>query len=104
MATLDEQAVLARWSSWGAVPSIFDESRDDHAAERAELRSLLTDQEYSAARRSTVNAHYTDPAYVAAMWKALADLGFDGGRVLEPGVRFRDIHRPGPGRGATYRG
>ena len=46
---------------------------------------MLTDAELSAARRTTINAHYTDPAYVAAMWAAMQRLGFEGGRVLEPG-------------------
>ena len=84
-ATPEEQRVLSRWSSWGAVPAIFDETRDEYASERTELRALLTEQEYTAARRTTVNAHYTDPTYVAAMWNALQALGFAGGRVLEPG-------------------
>lgn len=81
-----EQQVLARWSSWGAVPQIFDESRPEWQAEREQLRGLLDDDAYAAARRTTINAHYTDPAYVREVWDALDRLGFDGGRVLEPGV------------------
>ncbi|RIJ78008.1 helicase [Nakamurella silvestris] len=77
--------MLAGWSSWGAVPLVFDETRDEYQAERAQLREVLTPQEYTASRRTTINAHYTDPAYVAAMWESLADLGFAGGNVLEPG-------------------
>lgn len=89
-ATADEQAVMARWTSWGALPGIF-ESRSNHpnyakyAVERAELHGLLTDAEYAAAERTTINAHYTDLTYVTAIWEAAAGLGFDGGTVLEPG-------------------
>tara|TARA_R110002124_G_scaffold126756_3_gene286454 strand:- start:37890 stop:42764 length:4875 start_codon:yes stop_codon:yes gene_type:complete len=85
-ATTDEQAVLARWSSWGALPEIFDEDKLNWSAERAELRELLTESQYAEARRTTINAHYTDPAYAREIWGALRDLGFDGGSVLEPGA------------------
>ena len=84
-ATAEEQVVLARWSGWGAVPQIFDESDDRSSSLRAELRGLVDDEAWDAARRTVLNAHYTDPAAVAAMWEAVARLGFDGGRVLEPG-------------------
>ena len=86
-ATVDEQKILAAWSSWGAqgLSQMFDEARPEYAARRDELHELLTPAEYDAARRTTVNAHYTDPAYVAAMWAAVERLGFAGGRVLEPG-------------------
>ena len=77
--------MLAGWSSWGAVPQIFDEERDDFATERARLQELISPAEYRAARLTTINAHYTDPTYVGAMWEAVQRLGFDGGRVLEPG-------------------
>lgn len=87
-ATPDEQRLLARWSGFGAVPALFDE-RSKQAAqfaeERAELRSLLGEDGYRAARRSTINAHYTDVALVQAIWDAVAALGFDAGTVLEPG-------------------
>ncbi len=84
-ATPEEQWILARWSGWGAVPMLFDEARSAWAVAREELRALLDETEYAAARRSTLNAHYTDPAYVREMWAALARLGFENGRVLEPG-------------------
>lgn len=74
--------MLAGWRSWGAVPQIFDE--DTARAHR--LRGLLTDAQWQAARRTTINAHYTDPAIAAAIWQVALDLGFEaGGRVLEPG-------------------
>ncbi|WP_270451710.1 helicase-related protein [Kocuria marina] len=86
-ATEAERVTLARWGSWGAsgVAEIFDESRTEYEAERAELRDLLDEAEYVAARRTVINAHYTDPAIAAEVWGALTGLGFQGGRVLEPG-------------------
>ena len=84
-ATVEEQQVLARWSGWGAVPELFDPNKPEWAGEREQFRELLTAGEYDSARRSTLNAHYTDPRLVSAMWEALQDAGFDGGRVLEPG-------------------
>lgn len=80
-----EQDVLARWSSWGAVPQIFEEHRDEWAIERAKLKSLLSSEEYAQASATTINAHYTDPAVVKALWDCLHGAGFDGGVVLEPG-------------------
>ena len=85
-ATPQEQTVLARWSGWGAIPQVFDADKPDWASEHRELRELLNDDEYAQARRTVLNAHYTDPAYVAATWDALGRLGFEGGRVLEPGA------------------
>jgi SAM-dependent methyltransferase len=83
-ATLDEQQVLAAWSSWGALPQVFE---DDPAWDgvRTRLRDLLTDDELAAARTTVLNAHYTDPAVVRQTWRAVTELGFTGGRVLEPG-------------------
>ncbi|MCL2586556.1 MAG: hypothetical protein FWE35_29360, partial [Streptosporangiales bacterium] len=80
-----EQSILARWSGWGAVPQIFDERRDEFADYRGQLRALLTEDEYTAARRTTLNAHYTDAAIARTVWDAVSDLGFSGGTVLEPG-------------------
>lgn len=84
-ATAGEQHTLAQWSGWGAVPDIFDPRRDTMGDERTRLRELLTDSEWAQARRNTLNAHYTDPLVVQAMWGALESAGFEGGRVLEPG-------------------
>jgi SAM-dependent methyltransferase len=67
------------------VPEVFDNDRGEFAWAREQLAGLLTPQELAAAARSTINAHYTDAALVQAMWAAAADLGFGGGRVLEPG-------------------
>jgi N12 class adenine-specific DNA methylase len=84
-ATPEEQATLARWAGWGGLPEVFDDHKPEYAAQREQLRGLLDDKEWAEARRNTLNAHYTDATAVAAIWKAVQDLGFDGGRVLEPG-------------------
>lgn len=84
-ATADEQQTLARWAGWGGLPKVFDDSFPDYAAERDELRALLSPEEWNAARRNTLNAHYTDPRAVSAIWQAVQDLGVTRGRVLEPG-------------------
>lgn len=76
--------MLARWGSWGAVPQVFDDTNDQWAEEREHLRTLLDADAYAAARRTIINAHYTDAGYVSAMWDTLSDLGFEGGNVLEP--------------------
>ena len=81
----EEQRLLAAWSGWGAVPQLFDEDRPEWAAVRAQLRELAGEGGYEAARRTTINAHYTDPRIAAAIWHAVQQLGFDRGRVLEPG-------------------
>lgn len=85
-ATAGEQHAMARWSSWGAIPQVFDESNSEWQAEREQLRGLLTADEWAAARRTTINAHYTDPAYVREIWTAVCDLGLTEGEVLEPGA------------------
>lgn len=84
-ATGAEQRTLARWSGWGAVPHLFDAARPEWAELREQLKARLGEQAFAAARRTTINAHYTDPAYARRMWAALEQLGFQGGRVLEPG-------------------
>uniref|UniRef100_UPI002F91A5CA helicase-related protein n=1 Tax=Kitasatospora sp. NBC_01519 TaxID=2903576 RepID=UPI002F91A5CA len=90
-ATEAEQAVLARWSSWGAVPAVFDPRQKDFAGLRAELRSLLTEEEWNAAEATTRNAHFTDAALVQPIWNALKALGVPAApngkklRFAEPG-------------------
>jgi len=83
-ATPDEQAVLARWSGWGAVSGVFEpgvEWEHEHAA----LSELLDPGQWALARESMLSAHYTDPRIAAVMWRAVQRAGFTGGRVLEPG-------------------
>lgn len=83
-----ERVPLAGWTGWGALPQVFDTQAARHrefAAGYEDLKRLLEPAEIDAARRSTVNAHYTDPRYAAAIWGALGALGIEGGVVLEPG-------------------
>ena len=77
--------MLARWSGWGAVPEVFDDRRAEFAWAREQLPVLLSPAEPAAARRNTLNAHYTDAALARQMWRAVRALGFARGRVLEPG-------------------
>lgn len=90
-ATPTEQAILVKYVGWGGLAKAFDpieaaswNSRAQWRAEYTELRELLTEDEYRAARGSTANAHYTSPQVITAMWDALERMGFKGGRVLEP--------------------
>lgn len=85
-ATAAEQETLARWSGWGATPQVFvDTPKPEFEPLQRRLRELLSDSEYEAAKDNTLNAHYTDPAIAQQVWKAVRELGFDGGNVLEPG-------------------
>ncbi|BDB63460.1 hypothetical protein RDE2_52540 (plasmid) [Rhodococcus sp. RDE2] len=88
-ATADEQAVLAQWSGWGAIPEVFDNRTkilEQWGTEHAELLDLLGDKGFAQARQTTLNAHYTDPAVVAEVWRAVQRAGLpDGAVVLEPG-------------------
>jgi N12 class adenine-specific DNA methylase len=81
----ERDGVLARWSGWGACPELFDEQRAEWAEERAELASLVGEDGYAEARRTTLNAHYTHPEIAAAMWDLARGLGVARGRALEPG-------------------
>ncbi|RUQ19842.1 hypothetical protein [Kocuria sp. HSID16901] len=86
-ATTEERQELARWGSWGAtgLSEVFNPARSEFEAEREELRQELSEDEYRAAERTVLNAHYTDPRVAQAMWQAVQHLGFESGRVLEPG-------------------
>ena len=83
-ATAEEQEVLSRYVGWGGIPQAFDEKNADWAKEYAELKSLLPADEYSEARASTLNAFYTSPTVIKAMYKALSNMGLSKGNVLEP--------------------
>lgn len=84
VATSEEQAVLAKYVGWGGMPQAFDERNKQWSKEYAELKDLLTDEEYAAALASTPNAHYTSPTIIRGIYSALERFGFTGGRVLEP--------------------
>lgn len=101
-ATPEEQEVLSLYSGWGQFPGVFntyldpnaypeltgreDVAPDKWAKEREEVQSLLTPEEFEAARRSTLNAHYTSPELIGEMWQMMRRIGFTGGRVLEPSM------------------
>lgn len=86
MATPEEQAVLARYVGWGGLSDAFDPNKPAWSAEYAELIDLLNESEYLAARESTLTSFYTPNEVVDAMYTALANMGFAGGRILEPSV------------------
>lgn len=83
-ATAEEQTVLSRYVGWGGISEAFDERKGEWSKEYAELKELLTDEEYKAAKGSTLNAHYTSIPVIRAMYRGLERLGFKGGRMLEP--------------------
>ncbi len=80
LATPEEQEILSNYVGWGGLPDVFEEKHSKYQ----ELRSLLTDEEYEQARASTLNAHYTSPTVIKAMYKALENMGFKQGNILEP--------------------
>ena len=85
-ATPDERRVIARYVGWGALKGVFDPENRQWAQEHEELKGLLTEDEWVAARRSMLNAHYTSPTVVTAIHDVLGQAGFRSGRVLEPSV------------------
>ncbi len=86
VATVREQETLSRYTGWGAIPDAFDESKTEWKREFEELKAALTPEEYEAARGSTLNAHYTSPTVIRAIYEALGNMGFEGGRILEPSM------------------
>ncbi len=85
-ATPEEQKILSKYTGWGAIPQAFDVGNDKWRTEYAELRTLLTPDEYAAARKSTMNAHYTSPTVISAIYDGLKNIGFEQGKILEPAV------------------
>ena len=83
-ASPEQQEVLSRYVGWGGVPEAFDPSKTAWAKEYAELKELLTPEEYEAARASTLNAHYTSPMVIRAIYEAVEQMGFRSGNILEP--------------------
>ena len=81
-----EKRVLVRYVGWGGLPQVFDACNDGWAEERERLEQLLTPEELDSARATTLNAHYTAPGVIQAMYAALRRLGFAQGRVLEPAL------------------
>ena len=85
-ASAEQQQVLSRYVGWGGLADAFDESKQNWAAEFRELRELLTPEEYTAARASTLNAHYTSPTVIKAIYEAVGNMGFQIGNILEPSM------------------
>ena len=85
-ASPEQQDKLSVYIGWGGIPEVFDENKPDWSKEYAELKALLTPEEYDAARGSTLNAHYTSPAVIRAIYEAVGGIGFEGGRILEPSM------------------
>ena len=83
-ATLEEQHLLSQYVGWGGIPDAFDPEKPAWAAEYSELKELLTPEEYAAARGSTLNAHYTSPTVIRAIYEAVGRMGFKTGNILEP--------------------
>ena len=85
-ATAEEQQVLSRYVGWGGLADAFDPSKDSWAKEYAELKGLLSEDEYAAARSSTLNAHYTSPTVIRSIYDAVEHMGFRSGNILEPSM------------------
>ncbi|HOF69977.1 MAG TPA: DEAD/DEAH box helicase family protein [Verrucomicrobiota bacterium] len=83
-ATPEEKAALVKYVGWGAMPQVFDDYNREWARERERLQNELSPEEYEFARSTTLNAHYTSPVVIGAMYRAAKRFGFQGGRVLEP--------------------
>ena len=86
LAAPEEQEVLARYVGWGGLPQAFDEANEKWAAEYAELKELLTPEEYASARGSTLNAHYTSPTVIQSIYEAVGRMGIQPETVLEPAM------------------
>lgn len=85
-ATPEEQEVLSRYVGWGGIPQAFDAANEKWASEYAELKTLLTPEEYASARGSTLNAHFTSPTVIEGMYQALEQMGVHPDTVLEPAM------------------
>ena len=85
-ATAEEQQVLSQYVGWGGLADVFDPGKDNWAKEYAELKGLLSEDEYAAARSSTLNAHYTSPTVIRSIYDAVERMGFHSGNILEPSM------------------
>ena len=85
-ATVEEQQVLSQYVGWGGLSDAFDPGKDSWAKEYAELKGLLSEDEYVAARSSTLNAHYTSPTVIRGIYDAVERMGFRSGNILEPSM------------------
>ena len=91
-ATPEEQEVLAKYVGWGGLADAFDSSKANWANEYQELKSLLSPEEYASARESTLNAHYTSPVIIQAIYDAVGKMGFTRGNVLDPAAGIGNFY------------
>ena len=84
LATPEEQEILSRYVGWGGLPQVFDGNNPQWAEEFAQLQKLLSPEEYEAAKATTLNAHYTSPTVIQAIYQAVENMGFRTGNILEP--------------------
>ena len=85
-ANAEEQQVLSQYVGWGGLADVFDPNKENWSAEYTQLKGLLTEEEYAAARASTLNAHYTSPVVIRAIYDAVEKMGFQSGNILEPSL------------------
>ena len=85
-ATTEEQQLLSQYVGWGGLADAFDPNKDGWAKEYTELKGLLSEDEYAAARSSTLNAHYTSPVVIRSIYDAVEKMGFRSGNILEPSM------------------
>ena len=85
-ATVEEQEVLSQYVGWGGLPDAFDPDKSNWSKEYTELKGLLSEDEYAAARSSTLNAHYTSPVVIRSIYDAVEKMGFKSGNILEPSM------------------
>ena len=85
-ATAEEQQILSQYVGWGGLPDAFDDKKDSWAKEYTELKGLLSEEEYVAARASTLNAHYTSPVVIHSIYDTVERMGFSSGNILEPSM------------------
>ena len=83
-ATVEEQHIISQYVGWGGLADAFDSGKPEWALEYSELKSVLTEEEYASARSSTLNAHYTSPTVIKAIYEAVGRMGFETGNILEP--------------------
>ena len=81
-----EQEILSKYVGWGGLADAFDPDKESWASEYAVLKNLLSEEEYAAARASTLNAHYTSPTVIRAIYDAVSQMGFENGNILEPSM------------------
>ena len=85
-ATAEEQQVLSQYVGWGGLADAFDPNKENWSAEYTQLKELLSEDEYAAARSSTLNAHYTSPTVIRSIYDAVVRMGFHSGNILEPSM------------------